>query len=897
MIPTASQLKLIRASDTSKPRDNSYQHGYGGTFLWAVSTLSVLSIISQPEVDTYQKPSTELSSSNPASSVTFIHGRAVSRQIQSSDKQLRLRHRGHGTRVEVRDLFGSMPVRVVQRPRGAKGQRQREKDWKRLVKALAGILLAWGKPTDFSLEGSDRSQKIRIRNAGSVTTSMTENSAPVESNSSFHLPSLRNIFVQYSFIDPLHWNSWVKSSARTKHWTVRAVMSLEPSPSKNVQFLSLGIHYVDTLDKLSWLYDEINRLFEMSSFGSIEEVSANSTDDPKQKDRQYKFTSPTKKQLKARGKGVERWPMFFVRVDRNAETMPSGGPLLIREAEQSSLMPVIRALVESFLRQNKIRVWQSRPGRPSVASEATMRRPDIGDAEVYTICGRSQHAKDAIVMRPVSANGKICPLVPAQKTTSGVRSLMKVGSKACSSLAPSEDDPSTSLPSQAGARSYEHESGSENMQMPTVNLSDDASNKVLTDKTAAWQGLQTAESRLINVQTGPQVRPSSSSGYFSAFTGTARTSRLSRTASEVAGAVDRTPWATALLENWKNPVFGLAEPAIPKITLQGHNESGQRSCGVSFAPIVGLNTDQAAVAESRVTRSDLLQASVVAQVDAKFILIKVAVPLLGPEPGEEAADPKKTLETLLILVDQHAADERNRVEALLAQLCQPVQDRLKDFRSPLGFASAINIEVLSPVVAFDLKKQECQLFKTHASHFARWGILYALRHDKDEPCREGAEHMLFVLSLPPVITERCRAEPKLLSQIMRTEIWARESDGRQFCPATTTCTNTEGASFWERLGGCPEGILDMVNSRACRSAIMFNDELSVADCADIVRKLGRCRLPFQCAHGRPSMVPVADLNRLSAFIGHSALGQKVSGERERSPIDFQSAWKAWKPSF
>lgn len=45
---------------------------------------------------------------------------------------------------------------------------------------------------------------------------------------------------------------------------------------------------------------------------------------------------------------------------------------------------------------------------------------------------------------------------------------------------------------------------------------------------------------------------------------------------------------------------------------------------------------------------------------------------------------------------------------------------------------------------------------------------------------------------------------------------------------------------------------------------MFNDPLSPQDCAALLSRLSACTFPFQCAHGRPSMVPVLDLGRGSA---------------------------------
>jgi len=54
----------------------------------------------------------------------------------------------------------------------------------------------------------------------------------------------------------------------------------------------------------------------------------------------------------------------------------------------------------------------------------------------------------------------------------------------------------------------------------------------------------------------------------------------------------------------------------------------------------------------------------------------------------------------------------------------------------------------------------------------------------------------------------------------------------------------------------PPAIRRILNSKACRHAIMFGDKLSHAECQKLLRRLSTCRNPFQCAHGRPSAVPL-----------------------------------------
>lgn len=59
-----------------------------------------------------------------------------------------------------------------------------------------------------------------------------------------------------------------------------------------------------------------------------------------------------------------------------------------------------------------------------------------------------------------------------------------------------------------------------------------------------------------------------------------------------------------------------------------------------------------------------------------------------------------------------------------------------------------------------------------------------------------------------------------------------------------------GASTMPRL------VLDYLKSMACHRAVKFGDSLTITECKAIVHKLSQCELPFQCAHGRPSVLPI-----------------------------------------
>jgi len=57
----------------------------------------------------------------------------------------------------------------------------------------------------------------------------------------------------------------------------------------------------------------------------------------------------------------------------------------------------------------------------------------------------------------------------------------------------------------------------------------------------------------------------------------------------------------------------------------------------------------------------------------------------------------------------------------------------------------------------------------------------------------------------------------------------------------------------------PPAVSRLLASKACRAAVMFGDSLSHAECQALLSALAKCDLPFQCAHGRPTVSPMLRL--------------------------------------
>ena len=59
----------------------------------------------------------------------------------------------------------------------------------------------------------------------------------------------------------------------------------------------------------------------------------------------------------------------------------------------------------------------------------------------------------------------------------------------------------------------------------------------------------------------------------------------------------------------------------------------------------------------------------------------------------------------------------------------------------------------------------------------------------------------------------------------------------------------------------PAPFLRVLAMKACRRAVKFGDTMTTRQAEELLQNLARCRTPFQCAHGRPSIVPLLRLTR------------------------------------
>ncbi|KAG2115935.1 uncharacterized protein F5147DRAFT_606020 [Suillus discolor] len=321
-----------------------------------------------------------------------------------------------------------------------------------------------------------------------------------------------------------------------------------------------------------------------------------------------------------------------------------------------------------------------------------------------------------------------------------------------------------------------------------------------------------------------------------------------------------------------NNAYATTEPRIPSLPLFANQASDDQgypivhsnrplSCASAFGTQSGSEH-----ARTRFHKGDLLKAQVINQVDRKFIACLVD---LDHSTHQEHGKPPKNLAaggSTLILIDQHAADERVRVERFLTEICF-------GFLRHCEGTGGVEVSELSPAVPILLTHHEASRLATIEevqSAFDRWGIrfegLAKLTSFESECARDeasGGYVQVFVRAIPAIVSDKLLMNDELRDLVKGYlgTLESEETSPPNLSQQKDVDNIKDDESRWlKALRWCPQELLDLINSKACRGAVMFNDPLSLEQCERLVRNLAATAFPFQCAHGRPSLVPLTHVS-------------------------------------
>ncbi|KAK0634332.1 hypothetical protein B0T17DRAFT_513047 [Bombardia bombarda] len=902
-------------------------HGRHGEFLACLGALSLLSIASHHR---------EYRSHN---SLTIHNSKVLARNVPALPDQQVLAFTS-GTRVTVRDLFGLMPVRV--KHRAAEIERQGStKSFEQLLLTIVAFLLSWPGEVCLSVRDSSTHRAVLVRNPAVGHQNGTQKSTAYAI-----LSRTPKLLEQASLIEREDSKSWVPVGASASGVSVSGCVCLLPVATKRVQFMALGIQPILNENNSNILYEEINRIFANSSFGTVEEVGLGDDGAPKTEG----FTA---RELKAK-RGVDRWPMFFlqIRLEEGMSSLNADEFLDDRAHDITIITDLLQLVAYEFLKKHHFRPKAVNAfGRlkPSSKGVSTTRASHPDAVRTSPFSGsessraKSKSAPKSAIREPRSSSKRSSrgqTATDRSQSASPFATWVKVKAlnqqKATASKTAASEPTSpfladeTSTFERRGNFPLTESTVPRLKSLPLFDKSgsllrkpfDEVDDKLapeqqdLQSEHIVWVDPITRIRSLVDRRTGFMVKADKDTRKRQKalpVQGVIGTSGAG--ANTKLGSRQKGPGLEEALSIWENPAFAPVETHIPRVPEisdpLGHGHLGpaaSHACrdlgGNGEINAEPLNGCISRTHQGRISKYALRKAEVIGQVNRKFILVKITAktPDVTTREGisttkSDETQPASNLgrQQLLVLVDQHAADERCRVEELMKTYFAPVAND-----SGTGSRRLVaQTQVPPKPLRFDLSRQDGELLTRFKGHFEHWGIFYEVfsseMGDATSTLLGGERAMrvtVEVQSLPPSILERCRVEPRLLVELLRREIWKLHdgSSGRYVDEMAEVAEGGEGEADWvPRFHHCPEGVVDMINSRSCRSAIMFNDDLSIEQCSEIVQRLARCAFPFQCAHGRPSMVPLVDIGGSSGSVG--TLGSACSIPGEQANVGLLAALK------
>jgi len=665
----------------------------------------------------------------------------------------------------------------------------------------------------------------------------------------------------------------------------------------------------------SELYQEINRVFANSCFGVVEEDVDCAQVLAKTSDKRYKVDGPTDQQRTRSSKGVDRWPMFFLNLESKSEHCAIHSRTGEQKAEQCAdiraVMQLLGTMVTAWLKDNHFRpITYRHSHRPRGTSKNETQQAN-DELRSHGSGASDSSARllpnHAWVTEEAPANGSMAKAVsPSSQSALSTLSRIKRGRPATPQDAKEPVHSHDGQVRQKPAMLISKEASNQVAFSPevdvqpaintqaqkaeaaglTVSVPSGSNTDAVVEELVAWTDPVTSQRHFLNPRSGVSYATQYSGGVDNPLATEGQVLKAIRARNarqQTAENLEATsnPWIKDLLQAWQNPVFHSPERGIActSQSFEAGDSASKHKCHSHFSfPFFGAKFDLSTQRLNKYLDSSKLQmASVIAQVDRKFILVEV--PTITPSKGDESRLPSG----ILMLFDQHAIDERIQVERLFEEFCtSPTQEQ----KSPMGHLTTVRTMNVQKPISFTTTPRECELLNNQADVFAKWGIFYAICTAKPEEDGNGIssnkhEHCVTITALPPVIIERCTANPDLIISVLRTEVWARASASRTTSTSRlliTTGHDQHKPKWYQQITDCPRGIIDMIHSRACRSAIMFNDELSKDQCQDLLTRLANCAFPFMCAHGRPSFAPLLALRSLDGHGAEQVRGDEVDGE-------------------
>ncbi|KAA1101324.1 DNA mismatch repair protein [Puccinia graminis f. sp. tritici] len=262
--------------------------------------------------------------------------------------------------------------------------------------------------------------------------------------------------------------------------------------------------------------------------------------------------------------------------------------------------------------------------------------------------------------------------------------------------------------------------------------------------------------------------------------------------------------------------------------------------------------------------------TIIGQLDLKFLIVK-----LDGRCSLDRGDHHRE-DGVMVAFDQHAVHERIRVERFLHDLCTG-QFNVKELETKIdhhqqqedqGDQAQGGLHSGSKFVPILVTRHEFDGLVKFKKLFNRWGFIYELtltesdpihdhNHKEDDEDDDVGFKQIFMRAVPEIIWHRFQCNDgrfEVLKNVLKGCLGFFEDRSRDH--NLSSSPSQPNSDWFGAVKDCPSVLVQLLNSKACRGSIMFGDKLTNQESRKLLTELGRTRLPFSCAHGRPTCHPL-----------------------------------------
>ncbi|KAF8004968.1 hypothetical protein HF325_000425 [Metschnikowia pulcherrima] len=190
----------------------------------------------------------------------------------------------------------------------------------------------------------------------------------------------------------------------------------------------------------------------------------------------------------------------------------------------------------------------------------------------------------------------------------------------------------------------------------------------------------------------------------------------------------------------------------------------------------------------------------------------------------------------LYVMDQHACDERITVEALTNEYIEQLLDDQCDLRVRCEEPVTFRLSITQKNIAIENHRL-----------LSLWGIDFQIEED-----------LIIVTHLPRFL--QTNTEAKVIWSCFVQCLHHLGEKG--VLKSNSSHLPNNKIAHMKKL---PSALNEAMNNRACRSSVKFGQSLNSQESTSLLTALADCENPFQCAHGRPTLVPLRMPHHLGNF--------------------------------